>query len=308
MSEEAAAAIPGAQAAILLDRYRVTTAKRFRLRDRPTDDPGAHPADKDGGVAMLADGVERLSALQQRLYASGRSALLVAFQAMDAAGKDGTIRHVMSGVNPQGVEVTSFKQPSHEELRHDYLWRIHHHVPERGKIGIFNRSHYEDVLVARVHPDAVEAQALPGDPGHDKFWRRRLKDITQFEAYLGRQGIHVVKVFLHVSLAEQRRRFLARLDDPHKTWKFSAADLAERARWNDYQTAYQDAIARTATPEAPWYVVPADTKWFAHLVVVEALIAALNALDLHLPRIEPTERESLSAARTQLEAEEPPTA
>ena len=222
---------------------------------------------------------------------------------MDAAGKDGTIRHVMSGVNPQGVDVTSFKQPSQEELRHDYLWRIHRHVPERGKIGIFNRSHYEDVLVARVHPELLEAQGLLGEPDGRRFWRRRLKDMAQFEAYLARQGVRTVKIFLHVSPEEQRRRFLARLDDPHKTWKFSAADLAERARWSDYQSAYQEAIARTATPDAPWYVVPADTKWFAHLVVVEALIGALEALDLHPPGLELDERHKLAAARASLEAE-----
>ena len=295
--------ITRSEATALLQRYRVTGPKHARLRDCPTDDHAAHPTGKQDGETLLAAGVDRLSTLQQRLYANGRSALLVVFQAMDAAGKDGTIRHVMSGVNPQGVEVTAFKQPSHEELSHDYLWRIHRHVPARGKIGIFNRSHYEDVLVARVHADTVADQHLPGDPDGRKFWRRRLKDIAQFEGYLERQGIQTVKVFLHVSAAEQRRRFLARLDDPDRTWKFSAADLAERSRWGDYQAAYQDAIARTATPEAPWYVVPADTKWFAHLVVVEALIAALEALDLDAPEIDPAERQTLAAARAQLEAE-----
>ena len=291
------------EVAALLDRYRVVSSKHARLRDHDPADHLHREVAKEAGAAMLTAGVARLSKLQAQLYADGRWALLAVFQAMDAGGKDGTIRHVMSGVNPQGVEVVSFKQPSHEDLAHDFLWRVHRRLPERGHIGILNRSHYEDVLVVRVHPELLHAQRLPGDVGGRKFWRRRLKDIAQFEAYLGRQGIRPLKFFLNVSREEQKKRFLARLEDPDKTWKFDAADLSERARWDDYQAAYEEAIARTATVEAPWYVVPADAKWFAHLVVVEAMIAALEAMDLHVPKLDEAEQAALTEARVRLEAE-----
>jgi PPK2 family polyphosphate:nucleotide phosphotransferase len=276
----------------LLARYRITDGSDFRLADHDPADKG--PADisldKDEGREQLERGVAHLAALQGRLYAEGRHAVLAVFQAMDAAGKDGTIKHVMSGVNPQGVSVQSFKQPSAEALEHDFLWRIHAAVPPRGRIGIFNRSHYEDVLVSRVHPELLEAQQLPGRDGprldvppRGKFWRHRLRDIAAFESYLARQGIVTLKFFLHVSREEQRQRLLARLDEPDKTWKFDPNDLRERAHWDDYQDAYEAAIAATASEEAPWFVVPADRKWFTHVVVMEALIDALEAIDPQPP-------------------------
>ena len=251
--------------------------------------------------------MERLSALQAQLYAADRWALLAVFQAMDAGGKDGTIRHVMSGVNPQGVRVTSFKQPGPEELAHDFLWRVHREVPRRGQIGIFNRSHYEEVLAVRVHPELLQHQRLPGHPedGHKagKFWRHRLRDIAHFETFLSHQGVMPVKFFLHVSREEQRRRLLSRLEEPGKLWKFSRADLAERALWDRYQESYEEAIRHTASRRAPWYVVPADSKWFAHLLVVEAMIAALEAMDLEAPEVTETDRAALAEARAALEAE-----
>jgi PPK2 family polyphosphate:nucleotide phosphotransferase len=287
----------------LVRRYRITQAKGFSLADHdPADLPDGMP-DAAAGEALLAEGVARLSKLQQALYADGRWGLLAVFQAMDAAGKDGTIRHVMSGVNPQGVSVTSFKQPGPAELGHDFLWRIHAAVPARGRIGVFNRSHYEEVLVARVHPEVLDHQDLPEARRGGGFWKHRMKDIRHFERYLDRQGIVVVKFFLHISREEQRSRFLARLDDPDKTWKFSAADLGERERWDDYQHAYEEAIAGTATPEAPWVVVPGNRKWFARLVVVEALIEALEKLDLSPPEVAPADEAKLAAARQKLEAE-----
>ncbi len=282
----------------LLKRCRVVDGDGFRLRDH---DPASHHGlTREAAEAMLADGIARLASLQRRLYADGRHALLVVLQAMDAAGKDGTIAHVMTGVNPQGVQVTSFKAPAPSELAHDFLWRVHAAAPRRGMIGLFNRSHYEEVLVCRVHPEMLAAQSLPGPPDA-AFWRHRLADIAQFEAYLGRQGTTIVKIFLHLSKAEQRRRFLARLDTPDKTWKFSAADLRERERWDDYQDAYETAIAATASKHAPWYVVPADHKWYAHWVVVEALIHALERLELTMPTLSEEEATRLAEAREALE-------
>ena len=283
----------------LLKRYRVTGGRQFRLSDHDPADRDGLPIDEEAGRALLAEGVERLAALQADLYADGRWALLAAFQAMDAGGKDGTIKHVMSGVNPQGVTVASFKQPGPVELGHDFLWRISAALPPRGRIGILNRSHYEEVLVTRVHPELLDHQRLPAAKHGHKFWKHRYRDIRSFEAYLRRQGTVTLKFFLHISKEEQRQRFLARLDDPDKTWKFSAADLAERQHWDAYQGAYEDAIAATATSDAPWFVVPADRKWYAHLVVVEALIHALERLELSRP---PPER-GLAEARRQLEAE-----
>ncbi len=287
----------------LLRRYRVTGGRGFSLAGRDTSDEAPDGLDAEAGKALLADGVERLSELQQALYADGRWALLAAFQAMDAGGKDGTIRHVMSGVNPQGVTVTSFKQPGPVELGHDFLWRIHEAVPARGRIGVFNRSHYEEVLVTRVHPEVLDRQDLPEARRGGGFWKQRMKDIRHFERYLDRQGVVVLKFFLHISKEEQRRRFLSRLEEPDKNWKFSSSDLAERAHWDRYQEAYEEAIAGTATPEAPWFVVPGDRKWFARLVVVEAMIQALERMQLAPPEVAAEDTAKLAEARRALEAE-----
>ena len=288
----------------VLARYRVTSGDGFDLNARATDDlpedmPGKHEA-----KALLEQGTKRLAELQDLLYANGTWSLLVVLQAMDAGGKDSTIEHVMSGVNPQGVAVTPFKAPGPHELAHGFLWRVGRSVPARGMIGIFNRSHYEDVLVARVHDDRLAGTGLPPERiGGKHFWDHRLEDIAAFERYLDRQGTRVVKVFLNVGRDEQKARFLKRLDRPDKTWKFSAADLAERALWPAYRAAYQDAIAATATKAAPWYVVPADRKWFARLVVAEAMIAALEDLDLQPPEVAEEDAKKLADARKQLEKE-----
>ena len=287
----------------LLEKYRVTDGRDFKLKHYSPGDQGGKAVNKSEADALLADGVARLSELQTRLYAQDRWGFLAAFQAMDAAGKDGTVKHVMTGINPQGVQVTSFKQPGPEALDHDYLWRIHAAVPERGRIGIFNRSHYEEVLVCRVHPELIDKQMLPDAVRGKKFWKHRLEDIAAFELFLARQGVAQVKFFLHVSKDEQKRRFLSRIDTPDKNWKFSAADLKERAFWDAYQDAYEQAIAATATVHAPWYVVPADHKWFTHLIVVEAMIARLTELDLKAPVAPPAQVAELEAARAALEAE-----
>jgi PPK2 family polyphosphate:nucleotide phosphotransferase len=251
---------------------------------------------------LLREGVERLSELQEQLYAQDRWSLLLVFQAMDAAGKDSTIEHVMSGVNPQGCQVFSFKAPSAEELDHDFLWRTTRCLPERGRIGIFNRSYYEEVLVVRVRPELLERQRLPARPGKE-LWQQRYESINDFERHLARNGTVVRKFFLHVSREEQARRFLARLEEPAKQWKFSAADLAERARWDDYMAAYEKAIRHTSHPHAPWYVVPADNKWFTRLVVADAVIDALEELDLHYPRVEPAQRAELAELERALREE-----
>ena len=281
-------------------RYRVDGG-RAGLDGR---DPGdvAPGVDKEHAEKLLAGSVERLASLQFVMAAAAERSLLVVLQAMDAGGKDGTIRHVMSGVNPQGVRVTSFKQPGGVELQQDFLRRVHAAVPLRGEIGLFNRSHYEDVLVGRVHPDRLDPHTR-ARAEHPAFWDERLADIAAFESYLTRQGVVIVKVFLHISKAEQRRRFLSRLDHPDKLWKLSAADLTERRYWDDYQRAYEAAISATATPAAPWYVVPADHKWFARLVVVEAIVQALEGLGLAFPTPDPKEVETLRQARASLEAE-----
>ena len=285
----------------LLDRYRITDGRHFRLADHdPAETAGLdHPtADR-----LLAEGVARLTHLQSLLYAQDRWSLLCVLQALDAAGKDGVVKHVLSGVNPQGVQVTSFKAPGPEELAHDFLWRVHRAVPPRGHIGIFNRSHYEEVLVVRVHPAILDAQRMPPKLRGARLWDERLRDIRRFERYLARQGIVVAKIFLHLSPDEQKRRFLERLDDPAKHWKFSPADLAERAHWDAYMAAYEQAIRATARPHAPWYVVPANDKRFAHTVVVEALIHTLGALDLAVPQLSAAEEANLVAARARLLAE-----
>ena len=283
----------------LLDRYRVVDGKGFRLKDHDPADTGG--VDRAEAERWLADGVARLAELQERLYASSTWAMLVVLQAMDAAGKDGTIKHVMTGVNPQGVQVTSYKGPSTEEKAHDFLWRHSHNLPRRGVIGLHNRSHYEEVLVTRVHPALLDGQRLP-PPARDQshFWRNRLADIANWEAYLSRQGLVQVKFFLHVSRDEQRKRLLARLDDSAKTWKFDQNDLAERAHWGDYMDAFEAAIMATAAPHAPWYVIPADNKWLTHLVVVDAMVAALELLDLKPPKPAPEMVAQIKEFRAQL--------
>jgi PPK2 family polyphosphate:nucleotide phosphotransferase len=287
----------------LLDRYRVTSGKGFRLADFDPNDTAGHLLTKSQAENILAQDVHRLAALQERLYAQDEWAVLCALQAMDAAGKDGTIKHVMTGVNPQGVQVTSFKAPGPEELAHDFLWRANRALPPRGHIGIFNRSHYEEVLVVRVHPDLLERQHLPKELLGKHLWDHRLEAIASFEQYLTRQGMVVLKFFLNVSKQEQKRRFLERLDETDKHWKFSTSDLAERAFWDDYQAAYQEAIAATAAPHAPWFVVPADNKWFTRLVVVAAMIEAIEALDLTPPALTPEQQAALEAAQRQLQSE-----
>jgi len=295
--------IPRKQARRILDQYRVTNGKGFRLRDYDPADTAGHLVPKPQANTLLARGVERLAELQEKLYAQDRWAMLCAFQAMDAAGKDGTIKHVMSGVNPQGVQVTSFKVPGPEALAHDFLWHATRALPERGHIGIFNRSLYEEVLVVRVHPDILAKERLPRELVGKKLWEQRMESIVAFERHLARQGTVVLKFFLHVSKAEQKRRFLERLEEKDKYWKFSTSDLAERAFWDAYQNAYQEAIAATAAPEAPWFIVPADNKWFTWLIVVEAMIEALEALDLSLPAPTEAEQAALEAARRKLESE-----
>jgi PPK2 family polyphosphate:nucleotide phosphotransferase len=249
---------------------------------------------------LLEKGIQWLAEEQDKLYAQDRYSLLLLFQAMDAAGKDGTIRHVLSGVNPQGCQVYSFKQPSMEELDHDFLWRCQKCLPERGRIGIFNRSYYEEVLVVRVHPELLGRQKLP--PGHVTrgIWKERLADIAGFERYLVRQGTTVLKFFLHISRKEQKRRFLQRLEQPEKNWKFSPADIGERRYWDDYMAAYEDAIRRTASRGAPWYVVPADNKWYTRLVVAAAIVEALWKLDLAYPGIDEARRKEIATARRSL--------
>jgi PPK2 family polyphosphate:nucleotide phosphotransferase len=253
--------------------------------------------------AILAQGVEELSMAQELLWASDTRAVLVVFQAMDAAGKDSAIEHVMSGVNPQGVHVVGFRQPSSEELDHDFLWRIAKAAPERGRIGIFNRSHYEEVVALRVHPEWLEQQRLPGKTSGMKFWKARYDDINAFERHLDRSGTKIVKFFLHVSKATQKKRFLARLDQPHKEWKFNAADVAERARWDDYMAAYDAALTATSTPWAPWYVIPADHKWLTQALVARILVETIDSLGLSWPEVSASEHEANLEARRRLEAE-----
>jgi len=289
----------------LVQRYRVEHGQRFRLKDiAPDDTGGLGKRFKDEAAALLQAGLEEISELQDELYAQNRWGLLLIFQAMDAAGKDGTIKHVFSGVNPQGCMVHSFKVPSEEELDHDFLWRTSIRLPERGRIGIFNRSYYEEVLVVRVHPELLERQRLPPDLVDKDLWEKRYKDISAFERYLNRNGIVIRKFFLHLSKAEQRRRFLARLEDPQKNWKFSAGDVEERRFWKEYQRAYEDAIRATASRNAPWYVIPADNKWFTRLMVGAAVTEAMKELDLSYPKPDPARRAAVRAARRELLAEE----
>jgi PPK2 family polyphosphate:nucleotide phosphotransferase len=288
----------------LLKHYRIENGKNFRLKDHdPADTHGLGSEMKPQAKELLADGVKDLSRLQQVLAAQDRWGLLLIFQAMDAAGKDGTIKHVMSGVNPQGVDVWSFKAPSPEELHHGFLWRTMKSMPERGQIGIFNRSHYEEVLVVRIHPQVLESQKLPKRLVTKHIWQERFEDINAFERYATRNGIAVVKFFLHLSKKEQKRRFMERLDTPDKNWKFSAADVKERECWDAYQDAYEDMIRHTATEYAPWYVVPADNKWFTRLIVEQAVVDALKNMNLKYPKVSGTQQAALAEARQELENE-----
>jgi PPK2 family polyphosphate:nucleotide phosphotransferase len=288
----------------LIKRYRIDDPEHFKLAAFDPADTGGLDLDKDNAKAMLEQDVERLAKLQERLYAHDRWALLVVLQAMDAAGKDGVIKHVMSGVNPQGCEVHPFKAPNAEELDHDFLWRVAMRLPQRGRIGIFNRSHYEEVLVVRVHPEMLAHQKLPKQVVGKDIWKQRFKDIRGFERHLARNGVAVVKFFLHISKEEQRQRLLARVDEPAKRWKFSMTDIAERKLWDKYMDAYEDAIRATSREEAPWYVVPADHKWFARLVVAAAMIDALETLDLEYPKVEGKALVELQQVRAALVAEQ----
>jgi PPK2 family polyphosphate:nucleotide phosphotransferase len=289
----------------LAHAYRVTDGRTFRLKDVDPGDTGpfASKTDVDG---WLQRGVERLSALQEKLYAEKRWSLLLIFQAMDAAGKDSTIKHVMSGVNPQGCQVYSFKAPSAEELDHDYLWRTSRRLPERGRIGIFNRSYYEEVLVPRVHPEVLAAQRLPPPLVSKRLWSDRFADIAGFERYASNNGLVIRKFFLHVSRDEQRRRFIRRLDDPSKNWKFSLSDARERDLWPDYMAAYEDMIRNTSAPHAPWFVVPADHKWFTRLIVVAAVVQAIEEMGVEFPAVNRDKRRELAAVRTALDGGEQP--
>lgn len=281
--------------------FRVTRGRKFRLdKVDPADTLGLGAEGKPRAQEALAMGTAALAELQDLLYAQDRWAVLLIVQGIDAAGKDGVIKHVMSGVNPQGCEVFSFKAPTSEELDHDFLWRCMKCLPERGRIGLFNRSYYEETLVVRVHPEILAKQKLPSKLVTRKIWQQRFEDIRAFERYLGRNGVLVLKFFLHVSKDEQRRRFLERIDNPDKNWKFSLADAGEREHWDEYMQAYEDTIRATATEEAPWYVVPADNKWFTRAVISAAVVDAMAGLDLEYPILGPDQRAALAAARRAL--------
>ena len=285
--------------------YCITDGKGFRLKDiDPGDTGGLKSEDKPRAKEALGIGVEALATLQDMLYAQDRWAILLIFQAMDGAGKDGAIKHVMSGVNPQGCQVASFKAPSAEDLDHDYLWRCQKHLPERGRIGIFNRSYYEEVLVVNVHPEFLAKQKIPPELVGNRVWRDRYQDIRCFERYLSRNGVLVRKFFLHLSRKEQERRFLERLDNPDKNWKFSSSDAEERTYWKGYMSAYEAMIRNTATQRAPWYVVPADNKWFTRVIVAAAIIDALASLDLAYPAVDAPKLQELAEARSMLETQE----
>ena len=283
--------------------FRITDGKGFQLKDFDPGDTRGLKLDKGEAAELLSQGTEWLAEEQDMLYAQNRWSLLLVFQAMDAAGKDGAIKHVMSGINPQGCQVSSFKQPSPEELNHDFLWRCVKCLPERGRIGIFNRSYYEEVLAVRVHPELLEKQKLPPGSAGKQIWDERLADIADFEDYLSRRGTVILKFFLHVSRKEQKKRFLERLDKPEKNWKFSPADVQERAFWDDYMRAFEEAIRATAARHAPWYVVPADNKWFTRLVVAAAIVEAVENLKLSYPEIDAVKKKELVAARAALASE-----
>jgi PPK2 family polyphosphate:nucleotide phosphotransferase len=280
----------------LAKSYRIDDGKHFRLKDFDPADTG-HWHSVENAREALQEGILRMAELQDKLYAQGCWSLLLIIQALDAAGKDGTINHVMSGVNPEGCEVYSFKTPSTNELQHDFLWRTTLRLPERGHIGIFNRSYYEEVLIVRVHPKVLEAEKLPPSLLTKNIWEERFEDIHSFERHLARNGTVIRKFFLHVSKKEQKRRFLERLEQPAKNWKFSEADIHEREYWDDYQNAYEDMIRNTATKHAPWYVIPADNKWFTHLAVSAAIVQTLEELNLSYPKVDAAKRKELKAAR-----------
>jgi len=282
------------------DRFRVRPDKKFRLEDHDPGFTGRFDS-KEDGTRHLQEGLKKLCSLQEMLYAQDQWALLLVFQAMDAAGKDSVIKHVMSGLNPQGCQVYSFKQPSSEELDHDFLWRTTRALPERGRIGVFNRSYYEEVLVVRVHPNILAKQKLPPALVTDRIWKERYEDIGAFERYLSRNGTVIRKFFLNVSNEEQRKRFLARLDEPEKNWKFSVADVAERQHWDEYMKAYEKMIEATSSEEAPWHVIPADHKWFTRLAVADVIVETLEGLDLHFPEVSEAQRQELQRARALLE-------
>jgi PPK2 family polyphosphate:nucleotide phosphotransferase len=280
----------------LAKTYRVEKGRHFRLKDYDPADTG-HWHSKEHAQEALVQGVARTAELQDMLYAQDNWAVLLIFQGMDAAGKDGVISHVMSGVNPQGCQVYSFKVPTETELQHDFLWRTTYDLPERGHIGIFNRSYYEEVLVVRVHPEILKGQKTPPSLVTKRIWDERFEDICSFERHMTRSGTVIRKFFLNLSKKEQKRRFLERLEEPEKNWKFSAADIRERKYWDDYHNAYEDMIRNTATEDAPWYVVPADNKWFTRLVVSMVLVETLESLDLSYPKVDPEKRKELEAAK-----------
>jgi PPK2 family polyphosphate:nucleotide phosphotransferase len=280
----------------LAKSYRIDDGKHFRLKDFDPTDTG-HWHSEEEAKERLQEDIARMRKLQDKLYAQGCWSVLLIIQAMDAAGKDGTINHVMSGVNPEGVQVRSFKAPSSTELQHDFLWRTTLQLPERGHIGIFNRSYYEEVLIVRVHPKVLEGESLPPTLVTKNLWEERFEDIRSFERHLARNGTVIRKFFLHLSKKEQKRRFLARLEEPEKNWKFSAADIHEREYWDDYHNAYEVMIRNTATKHAPWYVIPADNKWFTHLAVAAAVVKTLEELDLFYPKVDAAKRKELAAAR-----------
>jgi PPK2 family polyphosphate:nucleotide phosphotransferase len=283
--------------------YRITKGKGFRLKDFDPADTAGLQMDKGEARDLLQRGTSWLAEEQDMLYAQDRWSLLLVFQAMDAAGKDSTIKHVMSGVNPQGCQVSSFKQPSSEDLDHDFMWRYVRHLPERGRIGIFNRSYYEEVLVVRVHPEILKRQKLPPPLVGKKIWDERLADIARFEDYATRQGTKILKFFLNVSRKEQKKRFMDRLDEPEKNWKFSPTDVKEREFWDDYMHAFEEAIGATASKHAPWFVVPADNKWFTRLIVAAAIVEAVADLGLAYPKVDAAKKKELAAARVALSRE-----
>jgi len=283
--------------------YRITKGKGFRLKDFDPADTAGLQMDKGEARELLQRGTSWLAEEQQMLYAQDRWSLLLVFQAMDAAGKDSTIKHVMSGVNPQGCQVSSFKQPTSEDLDHDFMWRYMRRLPERGRIGIFNRSYYEEVLVVRVHPEILQRQKLPSPLVGKDIWDERLADIARFEDYATRQGTKILKFFLNVSRKEQKKRFMDRLDEPEKNWKFSSSDVKEREFWNDYMEAFEEAIKATASKHAPWYVVPADNKWFTRLIVSAAIVEAVADLGLTYPKVDAAKKKELAAARVALSRE-----
>ena len=286
-----------------VEPFRVTKGKGFRLKDFDPGDTCGLKMDKGDAAELLQRGTAWLAEEQDMLYAQDRWSLLLVFQAMDAAGKDSTIKHVMSGINPQGCQVFSFKQPSSEELDHDFMWRYVQHLPERGRIGIFNRSYYEEVLVVRVHPEILKAQKLPAPLVGKGIWDERLADIAHFEDYATRQGTKILKFFLHLSHKEQKKRFLKRLDEPEKNWKFSASDVKERKFWDDYMQAFEEAIGATASKHAQWFVVPADNRWFTRLIVAAAIVDAVENLGLAYPKVDAAKKKELAAVRAALSRE-----